>query len=525
MYRKKKLFVVLLALMMVASIFAGCGQAATTPETTAAAASATAEATKAAAEETASAPAEKSLEEVTLRFYFFGDSREKVNDVYAKISETFKKELNAKFEVSFIPGNEYKERMIAIASSGDDYDMNFDGEWLVFSQLASQGAYMDIKDLLPKYAPALKAKYDELGVLSAATTSDGKVVGLPWTLAMNQRPYFGWNKTMADAAGVTVGSGDVKTFEDIDALLAKLYAFYGPDSGKIVMGQVSNEPVFAKYELVSLGFHNLVVDLNDPDSKVLPFEQTAAYLDRAKWAKKWNDAGYIPKDAVLEVNDGNVMLGEEILLSHFTWHEWKDKLGKLDGAANSSVLYPEKKFANRSPLSNVVAISANSANPERTLMFLDLVETNQQMYDLLHYGILDETYKLDGEKAIYAVDGMNGANSNYMEWGGQWALWKPQFMRPNDTYGPGFWKEEARLAGEKQNINSPLMGFFPKSDNIQNELALRDTIWALDKNISYGAFEETAEAIVQKMIDEQKDAGIDKIVADVQAQVDAFLGK
>jgi len=158
MYRKKKLFVVLLALMMVASIFAGCGQAATTPETTAAAASATAEATKAAAEETASAPAEKSLEEVTLRFYFFGDSREKVNDVYAKISETFKKELNAKFEVSFIPGNEYKERMIAIASSGDDYDMNFDGEWLVFSQLASQGAYMDIKDLLPKYAPALKAK-------------------------------------------------------------------------------------------------------------------------------------------------------------------------------------------------------------------------------------------------------------------------------------------------------------------------------------------------------------------------------
>ena len=157
-------------------------------------------------------------------------------------------------------------------------------------------------------------------------------------------------------------------------------------------------------------------------------------------------------------------------------------------------------------------------------MFLELVETDSEMYDLFHYGIEGVTYKLVDGAAQYAVDGMTGGNSNYMEWGGQWAFWKPQFMRPNATYGPGFWEEEARLAGLEKNVNAPLSGFFPKSDNIKNEVAARDQIWQFDKEIRYGVA-GNANAAVDKMIAEQKTAGIDAIIADVQKQVDAYLGK
>ena len=157
-------------------------------------------------------------------------------------------------------------------------------------------------------------------------------------------------------------------------------------------------------------------------------------------------------------------------------------------------------------------------------MFLELVETDRAMYDLFHYGIEGVTYKLVDGAAMYAVDGMNHGNSNYMEWGGQWAFWKPQFMRPNATYGPGFWEEEARLAALPKNVNAPLSGFFPKSDNIKNEIATRDQIWEFDKEIRYGVAGD-ADAAVDKMIAEQKAAGIDAIIADVQRQVDAYLGK
>ncbi len=49
---------------------------------------------------------------------------------------------------------------------------------------------------------------------------------------------------------------------------------------------------------------------------------------------------------------------------------------------------------------------------------------------------------LNGERAEYP-EGMDGTNSNYMGWGGQWALWKPQYMRPTGGYTDNFWEEEA----------------------------------------------------------------------------------
>jgi putative aldouronate transport system substrate-binding protein len=473
-------------------------------------------------EETGS-KSEGGLEEVTLRFYFWGNSREKVPDVYEAISEAYKTELNAKFEVNFIPGSEYRQKVVAIAASGDDYDMNFDGNWVIFDQMASKGAYLNLNDLLPEYAPNLANVYKKMpGVLEAATV-DGEVVGLPWTMSMNQRPYFRANKAAAEEAGVSFGEGDIKTFEDIDKFLGEMAAYY-KGSGKEMIGPVSKEPMLLYGELVDLNFSNLVYSINDPDCKVMPLEQTDAYLVGAQWAEKWNNDGYILKDSVLETVDGNTLLSEGMRLSGFSWHEWAWYLGKDPKGGLPSEMYPEKKFANRTPLSNMCAINANAANPERTLMFLDLVETDRKMYDLFHYGIEGVTYKLEGEMAVYAVEGMTSANSNYMEWGGQWAFWKPQFMRPNATYGPGFWEEEKRLATLPKNINAPLAGFFPKSDNIKNEVAARETIWQFNKEISYGVAGD-ADAAVAKMIAEQKKAGIDAIVADVQKQVDAYLGK
>ena len=407
-----------------------------------------------------------------------------------------------------------------MGASGDDYDMAFDGSWLAYSQMVTKGAYMDITDLLPEYAPDLYEVYQGLGVLEAASV-DGRVVALPWTMSMNQRPYFTYNKQLAEEAGITVEDGAIETFEDLDGVLGQFHAAF-PDIEAI--GEFKAEAIYAKYELAPLGFHNLVYSLNDEHPQIMAFEDTEAYAERAMWAKKWNDAGYIGKNAVNEEVDSNVLLGEDLKFSHFTWHEWSKKLGKKSGddIAVTSEMYPDMKYPNRSPLANVMAINANAANPERTLMFLNLMETDKELYDLVHYGILGETYKVNGEMAEYAVEGMTGANSNYMEWGGQWALWKPQFMRPNATYPEGFWAKEAELAAQDKNVNSVLFGFFPDSSAIENELAARDQIWELDKIIRYGAV-KSADDSVAEMRSKQTAAGSAEIIAEVQRQVDEFL--
>ena len=170
----------------------------------------------------------------------------------------------------------------------------------------------------------------------------------------------------------------------------------------------------------------------------------------------------------------------------------------------------------------MTCINKNAANPERALMFLDLLTTNQEFYDIVLYGIKDKTYVLNGETADFPA-GMTTANSSYIDWTGQWAWWKPQFMRPTTTYGKGFWEREAEFASGGTCVPNVLDGLFFDTEPIKNEIAKRDQISTeFGKLIQYGSVADPDKA-VKDYIQRQKDAGLDKIVAELQKQVDAFL--
>jgi putative aldouronate transport system substrate-binding protein len=461
-------------------------------------------------------------EEVTLKFYFGGDKKAATDEVWSKISDYLKgKGLNVKFDINFIPFNDFKDKMLVMAASGDNWDMNFDGDWLSYKQMAAKGSYMALNDLLPKYAPNLYKKYQDQGTLSAATVS-GQIVGLPWTMKMNQRQFATWRVDLADKAGITIPEGGVKTIEDVDNLLRQLQKAYPNE--KINRG--GPLPIYMiRDEWVDLNFHGLGFYLSDPKITIKPVEQQPFYKETAEKAKQWYDEKLINRDAMIDKTDGAAEWRNGRTLFTLTSHEWvsadpgfSDPSFKL----RASELYPDKKQVNRTPLANVVAINRNSKYSDRVLRFLDMLETDQTLYDLVQYGIEGKTYKLDGDTAVYP-DGMNTTTSNYMEWGGQWAFWKPQFMRPTSTYAKGFWEKEAEFAAQPENVNSPIDGLFITEDTMKNELAKRDQASdELSRPIEFGNVKDPDKAVAD-YIEKQKNNGLDKILAETQKQVDAYL--
>ncbi len=466
--------------------------------------------------------------EVTLRFYFTGVKKPATDEVWNAISDYVKqKGLNVKFDINVVDYGDYAQKLLVMSASGDTWDMNFDANWLAYQQMASKGAYLNLNELLPKYAPNLAKVYAAQGSLAAATVN-GEVVALPWTLKQNVRPFFAWRSDLTTKQGIEPAKDSIKTVEDIDQFVHKLKEAnpnvrIGAES-PVVTSQALGM-FAARDELIDLGFHLLVVELNDPKLQVKPYEQTQAYRDAAKLAKKWYDDGIINKDALVDKQEAGSKWTNGKSLVQVTAHEYANNTPNFADKSwtlSSSQIYPDKKFVNRSPLANVVAINKNSKNPDKVLRFLDMLETDQTLYDLVHYGIEGKTYVLDGKIANYPGD-MTAATSNYMEWGGQWALWKPQFMRPNQTYSEGFWSREAEFATLPQNVNSPLDGLFILDDNIKTEVAKRDQLQSeLGKSIEYGIVAD-ADKAVDDYIAKQKDAGLDKIIADVQKQVDDFI--
>ena len=128
----------IIMVMMIFSLIAGCG---TTKDTGTTASSGE---KTAVSEQPVQKDTSKDLKEVTLMFYFGGEKKPAVDEVWNTLSEKYKDKLNAKYEINFIPFNDYTDKLMVMSSSGDDYDMNFDGNWLSYAKMINKGAYLPL---------------------------------------------------------------------------------------------------------------------------------------------------------------------------------------------------------------------------------------------------------------------------------------------------------------------------------------------------------------------------------------------
>lgn len=519
---RKKQIATLLCLAMVLTGLAGCGNQGAEPSSEVSAQEEAAAASDAVSEESTeeNASEKTQLEPVTLHFIFFGDKKSATDEVWAAIADYTRDTLNADFDIQFIAGDDYKNKLTVKAATGDVWDMNFDSDWTGYFQMAANDAYMNLDELLPEYAPDLYAKYEETGMLDA-TKSKGHITALPWTMTMNNRPFLMWRGDLADAAGLSVDPDTIRTTEDMDKFLHELKEAY-PD--KYIAER--NQIIGGGWQILDDGM-GLGINLNDPECKLVAMETTPEYDTMAKYAEIWQKDGIIWKDILTDKLDHNSLINQGKLIAGIGTHEfstsnrpWVEEGAHFDYA----VLYPDELFANRTPLANTMCIPATSENPERTLMFLNMLENDQKLYDMVQYGIEGETYVLDEEGGAAYPEGMDTASSNYQEWGGQWALWKPQFMRPNASYGPGFWEKEAEFAASSdKNVVSPLEGFNFDATAVTTEVAQRNQIYGdANKLIQVGLAGDYKEAI-EKLHADSEAAGLQKILDEYQRQIDEFL--
>ena len=140
---------------------------------------------------------------------------------------------------------------------------------------------------------------------------------------------------------------------------------------------------------------------------------------------------------------------------------------------------------------------------------------------IIIYGIKEKTYTIDGNVAKFA-SGVDPLKSNYMNWSGQWGLWRMPFLRPDELRDENYWTKYNEFIKLPSNIMSPLAGFVPDTESIKTEIAKRDALHdELGKLLQFGIVKDVDKAL-NEYIEKQKAVGLDKILAELQKQVDAF---
>ncbi|MDR3121202.1 MAG: ABC transporter substrate-binding protein [Clostridiales bacterium] len=527
----KKLARILILVVALAMLLSACGTPAPTATTTAAATTAAAggDTTTAAGGEATTAAASAELPRVTLKFVFGGPGYASMDEVWKNVTAVAGDRLNADFQITFYPwGEEYKQKLQLQISSGDDFDLNFDGDWLSYNTLVNQGAYLDIKDLAPQYMPEYYKYLEEQNMLKSTFVGDGMYC-IPWTPLFNPRPWFSWWDANIDTP-VEQDPALIKTIEDVDVYLHKVKEA-NPNTKYHIWESVgdydTNTILQAKYDLAKWDFHYLTYDLKDPTAKLIPEEQTDMFKESAQFAKKWVDDGIFPRDAwtnkpahdTLGTDLGHVFSGTAM----YEYIVYEDRY--KDPQRHYAQLYEDGLFVNKSPVNNLNAINKNAKNPERALMFLDLLWQDQDFYNAVLYGIEGVTYRRNDAGELLFPEGIDATTSNWMEWSSQWGFWRLGRMQPTAARSAESWALNDEFMKKPQNIVAPLAGFVPNTDSVKTEIAARDALYVeFGTLLDYGVVDDV-DAALAEYIQKQKDAGLDKIIEAIQPQVDAFLAQ
>lgn len=491
----KKILALLLAVVMVASLFAGCGST-TTPETTQAPAQAeTPKATEAATEAT---PAE--IPE--LKWFAVGSGMPANYDSWkAKVDAYLEEKIGVHLDIEIIGWGDWDSRRSVIVSTNEPYDLMFTNMGTFVSDV-NMGAFADISDLIaqtPGLTDLIPSDYLD------ACRINGKLYGIPAYKDSSMTNFFVWSQ--ADVEAYFPEYTEAHTLAEISDGLYALKAGTGrtpfmlnKDGLSCITGN--------KYDACSLGDVGIGIAYNGGTEFVSVYEQEDVLADLAL-LQTWMKDGLINSDAaVLGEISGSYSLGVA--------QGWPSAASTWGAQRTEEVVvsqFENTVLSNDTVLGSITCISASSKHQAEALKLLELVNTDTTLRDMLWYGEEGVNFEYVDENGTQKVSRINE----------DWTM---------AAYTQGTFFVGTPLVGEagygeilEQNANaiaSPAMGFSVDTTNIADLMSAVQAVFAEYKGLIMTG--TGTQADIDAMVAAMRDAGMDQILEEVNAQYKAWKG-
>ena len=470
----------------------------------------------------------------TLTFYIAGEEKKGSKEVLDKVSKACGLNIGLEFKyIDVSHSNElYSRKIKTVFASNEAFDALYVGTpegydltngGYGFADMARDGVLMDITELLPQYAPDIFSQLDKKELEAAKI--DGKVYAIPSLYSQALSITAEVDSDLMEK----YGTGPIDTFEDYENYLHAIKE-NEPD---IIPGDadILDEKMFMiPYGYVPLDEAVKLVIKWD-DLKIIPWEQTEEFENVMSMLSEWQRKGYIasitgdPTEkkrasrlflrAVSKEGPGRVEPSDEKTDRAYNFNEY--------------LLYKGIKIPRISPIGNVyrspaIALNAKSKNAEKTLTFLNWVQSRQENYDLLMYGIEGKHYTLDGEKLV--IPQKDEADpSFYPYWpGGPFQnLNYNRVLSKNKNFAEDYRKDYKEFILHRT-AYAPNAGFHP--DYRQLGAEVRDRVYEYQRLITSSLiFENYDPGQMDSIIRRLKEAGTDKIVQEIQRQFDEWRGE
>lgn len=458
--------------------------------------------------------ASKDSDMPTLIYYNIGTPQAGTDDVANALNEYLDSQ-DAGYHIAFqyFDWGDYQQKLQLASNAGDDWDLAFTASWAgPYKEMVDKGAFLDITDLArEKGQKMLDLVSDD--VLKGATVN-GRLYGAPAT-ADNITPadFFIWNKDYVEKYDIPIE--DIKEEKDLEPYLKEVKENEAEVEYPFA---AANDYIFQTRVPVSSAAPG--VGVREEDGKLIAYSlwEDDDYKGLAYTMKKYMDEGYIDPSAP-QIDAGQLSTGP-------TW-----LVRKGEGGVNSDDVW-SKNFSvpvissyagdavyvtNEKATGSLLAINSQSEYPELAMDFINRMYSDKVLMRYLANGIEGVNYKLvDGaiepiEDTGYDVPAFTFLASQMMT--------ESVNSKKEDKA-----KKEKDLEEYLKRVKpSPILGFnFDKTGSEKEYENVYQIIDQYVRNVKTGAFDDD---YYEEFIDKLHTAGVDKLVEEVQKQLDSWEDK
>ncbi len=435
--------------------------------------------------------------------------------IQAEMNKIIKEEINAEVELKFIDPGSFNERLRTTIAAAEDFDITFTSHWAGdFYGYVARGAFLPITDLVQQYAPKTFASMpDEFW---GAVTIGGDVYGVPNYQIVARQNGVGVQKEMLNKYNFNLNN--VNKLEDIEPLLKQLKE--GEPQNKVIF-LMSKSGLWGEtlvyYGIEDIGSrHTPGASYIDDPFKVINQFESNEFKQHIELMRSWYLSGYIQRDAATFNDPLSLMKSGNVLA---IWNNTKpgdtEEIKVLFGGNEMEIKVLDVPFVTTNNIAATLqAINRNSKNPERAMMLLELINNHKELFNIMVFGIEDKHYKKIGENRIEPIKDSGYFPNRAWSFGNQFNA----FLVPGQD--DDVWEQTILLNQSAK--ASQLLGFVFNPEPVNSEIAQsQSVIDEFGPALWTGSVDP--DEYLQEFLDKLASAGADRIIAEKQAQIDAWL--
>ncbi len=411
----------------------------------------------------------------------------------------------------------YEQKMNTIVAASEPYDIAWTANWAFnYIKNAQTGVFYPLNDLLDKYAPSLLKSMPNF--VWDATKIQGKIYAVPNYQTVTNKVAFSIQQRYLDK--YPFDTSKLKKLEDIEPYLEMLkkaepkeYPFQMPGDGP---PEKTFQSTLITINLIGTdGGYVGAIRKDDVSLKVFNIFETPEFKNYVNLVRSWYQKGYIHPDVAIMKNFVELRKTGKfpIALGHVSPPGVEAIIKANNGGFDVKIVpLTEPYVSTNSIITTMQAISKTSKHPEKAMEFLNLVNTDKELYNIISYGIEGKHYtKISGDTIKINKDGGYAPNAS-------WAFGNTF----NGLLMEGQTAEQFdAVKQENESANpSPIMGFTFNPDPVTAEIANIKTV--KDEFLPLLTSGSVDPSKLDEFLVKLKKAGADTVVAEAQKQLDEW---